>query len=98
MNPTHYFIDCGYTLQSKNKLQAEFATYLLSLKAKLIDAKNLCDLRNQIAAKKDELNAKHPRCTAINISFWSPAGGKSIVLSGFYSLTFTIKDAYYDQN
>ena len=98
MNPTHYFIDCGHTLQSKNKLQEEFTNYLLSLKAKLIDVKKLSDLQNQIAIKKDELNAKHPRCTPINISFWSPSGSRSIILSGFYSLTFTIKDAYYDQN
>jgi hypothetical protein len=98
MEHTHYFVDCGHTLQSKNKLQAEFSNYLLSLKGRLIDANNLLSLQNEIGAKKDELNAKHPRCSPLSISFWKPSGTKHIVLSGFYCLTFSIKDAYYGSN
>ena len=98
MEHTHYFVDCGHTLQSKNKLQSEFSNYLLSLKGRLIDASQISVLQNEIQAKKDELNSKHQRCTPLAISFWQPAGTKHIVLSGFHSLTFSIKDAYYDSN
>ena len=38
MNPTHYYLDCNNSLQTKNKLQAEFAAYLQSLKAAAVNA------------------------------------------------------------
>ena len=98
MEPTHYYLDCRNSLQTKNKLQAEFATYLQSLRGKLIDANKLNLLSHRILEKQVELNAKYPRCTALNVSFWRPGASKKIVVSGFYSLTFSINDAYYDKN
>lgn len=98
MNPTHYYLETNNTLQTKNKLQTEFASYLQSLKAKLIDASKLPEVKKQILAKQEELNAKYPRCTPLNVSFWNPSGGKKLILSGFYGVTFSINDAYYDKN
>lgn len=97
MNPTHYYLEVNHSLQTKNKLQAEFASYLQSLRSKLIDAARLPKLKAQIMAKQTELNAKYPRCTPLNISFWNP-GGKKFIVSGFYGVTFSINDAYYDPN
>ena len=98
MKPTHYYLECNNSLQTKNKLQAEFSTYLQSLRGKLIDASKLNLLSHRILEKQTELNAKHPRCTALNISFRHPGGSKKLVISGFYGVTFSINDAYYDPN
>lgn len=98
MIPTHYYLEANNPLQTKNKLQAEFAAYLKSLNSKLIDAGKLSELKNEILTKQTELNAKYPRCTALDISFWNPGGGKKLIISGFYALTFSIHDAYYDSN
>lgn len=98
MKPTHYYLEANNSLQTKNKLQAEFASYLQSLRAKLIDADKLPELKKQILAKQAELNAKYPRCASLNISFWNPSGGKKLIISGFYGVTFSINDAYYDPN
>ena len=98
MNPTHYFLEANNSLQTKNKLQAEFAAYLNSLRSKLIDASKLPELKKEILAKQTELNAKYPRCTQLNISFWNPSGGKKLIISGFYGVTFSINDAYYEDN
>lgn len=98
MNPSHYYLDCCNSLQTKNKLQAEFASYLQSLRGKLIDASKLNLLSNRILEKQAELNAKYPRCTALNISFYHPGGKKKLIISGFYGVTFSINDAYYDNN
>ena len=98
MEPTHYYLECNNSLQTKNKLQAEFASYLQSLRGKLIDASKLNLLSHRILEKQAELNAKYPRCTALNISFWHPGGSKKLVISGFYGVTFSINDAYYDKN
>lgn len=98
MNPTHYYLEANNSLQTKNRLQAEFSTYLQSLKSKLIDADKLPELKKQILAKQMELNAKYPRCTPLNISFYSPAGNKKLIVSGFYGVSFSINDAYYESN
>jgi len=98
MNPTHYYLEATHSLQTKNKLQAEFAAYLNSLRSKLIDASKLPELKKEILAKQTELNAKYPRCTQLNISFWTPGGSKKLIISGFYGVTFSINDAYYDKN
>lgn len=98
MNPTHYFLEANNSLQTKNKLQAEFAAYLISLKSKLIDAGKLPALKKEIIVKQTELNAKYPRCTPLNISFWNPSGGKKLIVSGFYGVSFSINDAYYESN
>jgi len=98
MNPTHYYLEASHSLQTKNKLQAEFATYLNSLRSKLIEAAKLPELKKEILAKQAELNAKYPRCTQLNISFWNPSGGKKLIVSGFYGVTFSINDAYYDKD
>jgi hypothetical protein len=98
MNPTHYFLEANHSLQTKNKLQAEFALYLNSLSTKLIDAAKLPELKKEILAKQTELNAKYPRCTLLNISFWNPGGSKKLIISGFYGVTFSINDAYYESN
>ena len=98
MNPTHYFLEANNSLQTKNKLQSEFATYLHSLRSKLIDAAKLPELKKAILAKQTELNAKYPRCTQLNISFCNPSGGKKLIVSGFYGVTFSINDAYYESN
>lgn len=98
MNPSHYYLEANNALQTKNKLQAEFASYLQSLRAKLIDADKLPELKKQILEKQSELNTKYPRCTALNISFWNPKGNKKLIISGFYGVSFSINDAYYDNN
>lgn len=98
MNPTHYYLEASHSLQTKNKLQSEFATYLNSLRSKLIDAAKLPELKKEILAKQTELNAKYPRCTPLNISFWNPSGGKKLIVSCFYGVTFSINDAYYESN
>lgn len=98
MTPSHYYLDCNNSLQTKNKLQAEFASYLQSLKAKLIDAAKLLELKKQIMEKQAELNAKYPRCTPLNISFFNPGGKFKLIVSGFYGVTFSISDAYYESN
>lgn len=98
MNPSHYYLDCNHALQTNNKLQAEFSSYLHTLQCKLIDASKLPELKKQILDKQTELNAKYPRCAPINISFWNPSGGKKLIISGFYGVTFSINDAYYDNN
>ena len=98
MNPSHYYLETNNALQTKNKLQAEFATYLNSLRSKLIDAAKLPELKKEILAKQNELNAKYPRCTALNISFYNPSGGKKLIVSGFYGVTFSINDAYYESH
>jgi hypothetical protein len=97
MNPTHYYLEANNSLQTKNKLQAEFATYLHSLRSKLIDAAKLPELKKEILAKQTELNAKYPRCTQLNISFYNPSGGKKLIVSGFYGVTFYIKPAFYEK-
>ncbi len=98
MKPTHYYLDTNNSLQTKNKLQAEFASYLQSLKGKLIDASKLPELKKEILDKQAELNAKYPRCTQLNISFWNPGGKYKLIISGFYGVTFSISDAYYESN
>lgn len=98
MKPTHYFLEDNNSLQTKNKLQAEFASYLQSLSTKLIDASKLPELKKEILAKQDELNAKYPRCTPLNISFYNPGGKYKSIVSGFYGVTFSINDAYYERN
>ena len=98
MKPSHYFLEANNSLQTKNKLQAEFANYLQSLSTKLIDASKLPELKKEILAKQTELNAKYPRCTPLNISFYNPGGKHKLIISGFYGVTFSINDAYYDQN
>lgn len=98
MTPTHYYLEANNPLSTKNKLQAEFASYLQSLSTKLIDAAKLPELKNEILAKQTELNAKYPRCTPLNISFWNPSGGKKLLISGFYGVTFYINAAYYESN
>lgn len=84
MKPTHYYLEANNSLQTKNKLQAEFATYLNSLRAKLIDADKLPELKKSIMAKQTELDAKYPRCTPPNISFWEPSRSKMFIISGQY--------------
>ena len=98
MNPSHYYIEASNSLRTKNKLQAEFADYLQSLSSKLIDAAKLPELKSKILEKQTKLNEKYPRCTPLNISFWNPSGGKKLVISGFYGLSFSINDAYYESN
>ena len=98
MNPSHYYLEANNALQTKNKLQAEFASYLQSLSTKLIDASKLPQLKKEILAKQTELNAKYPRCTPLAISFYNPGGKYKFIISGFYGVTFSINDAYYDQN
>jgi len=98
MTPTHYYLEASHSLQTKNKLQAEFASYLQSLKGKLIDASKLPELKKEILDKQTELNAKYPRCTQLNISFFNPGGKFKLIVSGFYGVTFSINDAYYDKD
>lgn len=98
MNPSHYYLDANNSLQTKNRLQAEFAAYLQSLKAKLIDAAKLPELKKEILDKQAELNTKYPRCAPLNISFWNPSGKFKLIISGFYGVTFSINDAYYESN
>ena len=98
MKPSHYFLEANNSLQTKNKLQAEFAIYLQSLSTKLIDASKLPELKKEILAKQTELNAKYPRCTPLTISFFNPGGKYKLIISGFYGVTFSINDAYYDHN
>jgi len=98
MSPTHYYLEASNSLQTKNKLQAEFATYLNSLRSKLIDASKLPQLKKEILEKQSELNAKYPRCTPLNISFYNPGGKHKLIVSGFYGVTFSINDAYYESN
>jgi hypothetical protein len=98
MKPTHYYLEANNSLQTKNKLQAEFSTFLQSLRGKLIDAAKLPELKKRIMSKQTELNEKYPRCTPLNISFWNPSGGKKLIISGFYGVAFSINDAYYETN
>ena len=98
MKPSHYFLEATNSLQTKNKLQAEFASYLQSISTRLIDASRLTEQKKEILAKQTELNAKYPRCTPLNISFYNPGGKYKMIISGFYGVTFSINDAYHDQN
>ncbi|MGZ9677455.1 hypothetical protein [Flavobacterium sp. GNP001] len=98
MNPSHYYLEANNALQTKNKLQAEFARYLQSISSKLIDAEQLPELKKEILEKQIELNTKYPRCTPLNISFYNPGGNHKLIISGFYGVTFSINDAYYDNN
>ena len=98
MTPTHYYLEASHSLQTKNKLQSEFATYLNSLRSKLLDAAKLPELKKEILAKQSELNTKYPRCTPLNISFYNPGGKFKLIISGFYGVIFSINDAYYESN
>ena len=98
MSPTHYYLDCGNVLRTKNKLHAEFAAYLQSLNSKLIDAEKLPELKKQINEKLESLNATFTRCTPIYIYYFQYISTESILIQGFYAVTFYIKPAYYESN
>lgn len=98
MTPSHYYLDCNNSLQTKNKLQAEFAAYLQSLEKKLIDASGLEKLKKAILNKSEELNSKFPRCTPIVVYYYTNTTTGTLVIHGFYAVTFSIKPAYYESN
>lgn len=98
MNPTHYYLDCGNALQTKNKLQAEFYSYLRSLNGKLIDANKLEKLKKEILDKVESLNTTFCRCAPICIYYRENTATGSIIVQGFYAVSFYIKPAYYETN
>lgn len=98
MTPTHYYLDCGVALQTKNKLQAEFYSYLHSLNSKLIDSDKLPELKKQITDKLESLNTTYCRCAPIIIYFRENTVTGTIITQGFHAVSFYIKPAYYERN
>lgn len=96
MKPTHYFLDCTHSTVDKNKLQKEFSAYLHTLDKKLIDASSLAKLKKEILKKVEELNTKFTRCTPICIWFHENTMTGTMVIHGFYGVTFCIKPAFYE--
>lgn len=94
MKPTHYFVYTGHSTQTKNKLQEEFMTYLRSLQGKLIYAKDLHKLKQEISNKAVELNEKYKRCQPLIILFTDLYTKNGFMINGFYFLQFQIIEAY----
>lgn len=96
MNITHYFFKFGYNTSLKNNLQKEVYSYLKALDLTLIDAEEVKPAQEIIIDEINKINAKHPRCKALNVSFWDRSSRESepqIALSGFPEVIFQIYPA-----
>lgn len=92
--PSHYFVYTGHSTQTKNKLQKEFMAYLKSLQGKLVYAKQLYKLQNEIKSKEKELNEKYKRCQPLVITFSTLHTKNGYTIGGFPFLTFQVLEAY----
>ncbi len=95
--PTHYFVYVGHGTQTKNKLQADFKTYLESLAGTIVQAANVKELKQEIMAKVDELNQVHKRCAPLQLKLDNLYTKDGFYITGFYFLTFQILKGY-DRN
>ena len=95
--PTHHICLAGHTLTAKNALETAFTTYLKSLNGKLILTADLNALQIEIIAKSVALNAEFKRCKPLKIDFWRARSHTSYKIGGFYTVNFTIHDAFIDE-
>lgn len=95
MNITHYFFKFGYSTSLKNNLQKEAYDFLKSLDLTVIHAEEVKAAQEIIIDQINKINAKHPRCKALNISFWDRTSGlqPQISMSGFHEVNFHIYPA-----
>lgn len=93
-NPTHYFVYCGHSTQTKNKLQKAFDDYINSLAGTIVKAANINQLKKEIIDKSIELNQQHNRCQPLKVSFESKYLDNGYMMSGFYFTTFYLIKGY----
>ena len=91
--PTHYYCNLVGGIQTKNKLQAQFSSFLRGMNGELYRADDLTKIEQYIIKKAKELNEEFPRCKPLNISFSIFVDGK-IHLFGFKFSNFILMPAY----
>ena len=90
--PTHYYCDCSYGIQTKNKLQAQFSDFLKGIHGELYRAADVSKIKSYIIEKAKELNQEYPRCAPLNVKFSEYEFGCR--LNGFEFNYFILKPAY----
>jgi hypothetical protein len=93
MNVTHYYFEKNHCNQLQSKLHKDVLVYLLSHDSKLIEASHLPELKETILKEVELINAKHPRCKAVKLSFESYGYRNQIFITGIEGMNFIIKSA-----
>lgn len=92
--PTHYYCHFVCGVQTKNKLQAQFSSFLRGMNGELYRADDLTEIKQYIVEKAKELNEEFPRCKPLNISFAQYSGKDEHYLCGFEFDRFILEPAY----
>jgi hypothetical protein len=96
MEPSHYLAIRDISYETHNKLQKAALEYFNSIDRVLIYAEDLPALQSQILQKIAELNAAHPRCKSINITFDVDRQTRDIRVAGFYQQAFYLRTAKFN--
>ena len=90
---THYYFERGHCTQLQSKLHKAIEVYLASHDRKLIEASHLPELKETILKEVEAINAKHPRCKAVQLSFDSYGYRTQIFITGIQGMSFILKFA-----
>lgn len=90
-----YMSYCSQYLQHMNKLQQAFKEFIKMWDRQIMTEDEMKIFKQTIIDGVGELNRKHPKCTPIKVSFWSPGGSdledKDIFLNdSSHRVVFTI--------
>ncbi len=69
MNITHYLPVLEQTYNCRNKLEKEVLSYFESIDRKMVEKKQLPELKQKILSKINQLNEANHRCFPIKIYF-----------------------------
>lgn len=69
----YYLGEVNQFLAPKNKLEKAIQHYMKEFDRKLIPEKSIEDYKTEIIANIKVLNSEHPKCTAVNPYWWTPA-------------------------
>lgn len=79
-----YMSYCSQYLQHRNKLEDNFKQFIKGFDRQIMTEDEMKILKQTIIDGVNELNRKHPNCTAIKVRWWSPGGSdledKDIIL------------------
>jgi hypothetical protein len=85
----YYFSYISMTYTAKNKLQKEALEYLKTVNRKVLKSELELEIfKEKIIQDIKDINAKHPRCTALNPHWYNYSGDKEkdYTLSGIWHI------------
>lgn len=95
-----FLVDLGMFYQPKNKLCKAVQEFMGKQQRKVFSAHQMMDFKKYLKKNVEALNKQFPKCTPVQINFWSPDGSDHMMsIESVVSLSMKLfKDEEYQFN